>query len=253
MNPEEEYESAILTGNDLTPLGDYDSNGFSARGWDVDAASNAMKATHGVLMSMESFVEGVALCQKEKSAAITACCGQWSQGLEKIRLQHALKIEMGASRAGPLLADGSSLTNALVEMERYYSVCSESTSERWREACCDQYHRTPSSSLPSNVAEQSDVIDRETASVRTVDEALIQGIVPKIKHAVTKSDTRTRERESALNDIKVKVTEAQDNLVKQKEWSRSHWQRVKDENRKIDEVCFTAPSFDIATLTTHAS
>ena len=243
-HPDEEYESAILTGNDLTPLGDYDSNGFSARGWDMDAASNTLKATHAVLKVIESFVEGVALCQKEKSAAITGCCGQYSRGLEKIQLQHSLKMEMGGSRVGPLLADGSSLTNALVEMEQYYSVCSESASERWREACCDEYHRTPSSSLHKvDASEPSDETDGSaTVNVRTIDETLIQGIVPKIKHAVTKAESRTLERELALNDIKVKVAEAQDNLVKQKEWSRSHWQRVKDENRKIDQVC-CKPSF----------
>lgn len=241
---EEEYVSAILTGNDLTPLGDYDSNGFSARGWDVDAASNALNSTKGVLKCMESFVEGVALCQKEKSAAMAGCCGQWSSGLEKIRLQHSLKVEMGGSRVGPLLADGSSLTNALIEMEQYYSLCAELSSDRWREACCDEYHRQPSSSsFHRDVDHQTEAdnahyaTQQDAAGKKSIDQSLIQGLVPKMRHAVQKAEERTRERELALSDIRTKVADAQDNLTKQKEWASTHWKRVKDENRKIDQVC----------------
>lgn len=188
---EEEYESAILTGNDLTPLGDYDSNGFSARGWDADAASNALNATKGVLTCMEAFVEGLALCQKEKSASMAGCCGQLSSGLEKVRLQHSLKLEMGGSRVGPLLADGSSLANALEAMEQYYSLCAESSSDKWREACCDEYHRQPS--LQNNV-DQRDGENNATQYgdfvMRAIDESLVQGLVPKMRLAVTKAEVR---------------------------------------------------------------
>jgi hypothetical protein len=247
---EEEYESAILTGNDLTPLGDYDSNGFTARGWDIDAASNALKATQGVLKCMELFVEGTALCQKENGAAMVGCCDQLSHGLEKVRLQHSSELEMGGNRVGPLLAEGSSLKNALVEMEQYYSLCAESSSERWREACCDEYHRTPSFSQHREEGERTYETtttkdNKPITSSKRIDETLIQGLVPQMKLAVTKAEARTCDRELAINDIRSKVAGAQDNLMKQKEWSAIHWKRVKDENRKIDEVCvayFGVPS-----------
>ena len=45
---EEEYESAVIHGHDLTPLGDYDCNGFSARGWNHDAATVALAASRDV-------------------------------------------------------------------------------------------------------------------------------------------------------------------------------------------------------------
>ena len=57
---EEEYESAVICGNDLTPNGDYDSNGFTARGWNHDAATVALAASRDVLCNLEVFVEELA-------------------------------------------------------------------------------------------------------------------------------------------------------------------------------------------------
>ena len=56
----EEYESAIVCGNDLDPGGDRDSNGFSARGWDRDAASSALRSCLDVLGDVGAFVEELA-------------------------------------------------------------------------------------------------------------------------------------------------------------------------------------------------
>jgi hypothetical protein len=237
----EEYESAILTGNDLTSGGDYDSNGFSARGWDANATSNALKATHSVLKCMEAFVEGVALCEKEKSTVMATCCGQWSDGLEKVRLHHSPKLEMGGSRVGPLLAEGSSLNKALIQMEQYYRMCAEASSERWREACCDENHRTCSESFSfhkSFLDQQSDVNSKDVGvkNNRTIVNSLIQGLIPRMKLANNKAEGRIRERDLALNDTRTKVAEAQGVLMKQKEWSSIHWQRVKEENKTIDQI-----------------
>jgi hypothetical protein len=88
-----------LTGNDLTPRGDVDSKGFSARGWDAEAALNALRAAHSVLKCMESFVEGVVLCEKEKGAVMTTCFGRWSDGLEKVRL-HKVQTGVAESKKG---------------------------------------------------------------------------------------------------------------------------------------------------------
>ena len=214
---DEEYISAVLTGNDLTPLGDYDSNGFSGVGWDVDAASNTLTATHSILKCLESFVEGVALCQKQKGAALVGCCGKWSNRLEKVRLQHASKFEMGGSRVGPLLAEQSSLTNALMEMEKYYSSCAESSSQLWRDACCDENHRIDASDQFDDTNDDG-MIDNKLKEKfnKAIDNSLIQGIVPKIKLAVKKSEKRNNEREMAIIDIRSRVAKAQDNLTKQK-------------------------------------
>ncbi|KAL7484781.1 hypothetical protein ACHAW6_010396 [Cyclotella cf. meneghiniana] len=270
----QEYESAILTGNDLTPGGDYDSNGFSGRGWDVDAASDALRANRGVMESMEMFVEGVALCEKQRGAGLIGCCGVLSDGLDRLRAQQS-------QRQGPILAEGSSLANALLEMEQYYYLCAESATEHWREACCDDHHRKPSSSLHRTINETTDRNNDGIDTNRAIDASLIQGLLPRMKLAVKKAEERTRERELALNDIRSKVTEAQDALMKQKvratfygiflvvvsghthynvhsckicntrvihltfntpyliivkEWSSAHWKRVKEENRKIDEI-----------------
>eukprot|EP00804_Cyclotella_cryptica_P001684 CCRYP_009059-RA/>CCRYP_009059-RA protein AED:0.31 eAED:0.31 QI:17/1/1/1/1/1/3/2439/903 len=225
----DEYESAILTGNDLTPGGDYDANGFSGRGWDVDAASHALRANRGVLECMEMFLEGVALCEKERGAGLIGCCGTWSDGLDRVRAQHA-------QRQGPMLLDGSSLAEALLEMEQYYCVCAESVTERWREACCDEHHRTPSSSLHRTTDEKPDGNNGGSKTNKTIETSLIQGLLPRMKLAVKKAGERTKERETALNDIRTKVAEAQDALLKQKDWSSAHWKRVKEENRKIDEI-----------------
>lgn len=227
---DEEYESAILTGDDLTPQGDYDSNGFSARGWDADAASNALKASQGVLKCMESFVEGVAWRQKENGVAAARRCGDLVHGLEKI------KANMDGGRVGPLLAHGSSLANALVEIEQYYSSCAKSSSERWREACCNDH--PPPSLFRRGIDGQpgDDVTDKTVNGKKAINESLIKGFVPRVKYAVMKAEKRIYDREFVLSGIQNKVSEAENNLMKQKERSFQQWQRVKDENKSIDEV-----------------
>lgn len=205
----QEYESAILTGNDLTPGGDYDSNGFSGRGWDVDAASDALRANRGVMESMEMFLEGVALCEKQRGAGLIGCCGVLSDGLDRMRAQQS-------QRQGPILAEGSSLANALLEMEQYYYLCAESATEHWREACCDEHHRTPASSLHRTINETTDTNNDGIDTKKEIDATLIQGLLPRMKLAVKKAEERAKERELALTDIRSKVAEAQDALMKQK-------------------------------------
>jgi hypothetical protein len=234
---EEEYASAVSTGNDLSDGGDGDLNGFSARGWDCDAASRALGGTLGVLACLEEFVEGMALCEKERGAVMVDCCGRWSDGVERVRLGRSGELESERRRVGPLLLEGSTLANALKEMEQYYTLCAENSSQRWRGACWDEHHRVPSSSLHKIADDTTNGSANSTCNGgRTIDESLIQGLIPKMRASVKKAKERNLERELALSDIRHKVAEAQENLKKQKEWSSSHWQRVKEENRKIDEI-----------------
>ncbi len=246
----EDYESAIITGNDLDSSGDYASNGFTARGWDCDAATAALRSSCEVLNMMERFVEVVALSRKEEAARVLGACESWSLGRERLlsggdgggglgmlRRRGGTKNNNSSSnnsnthiRVGPLLSTGTDLgTNisiALEAMEEYFSSLAETDSQLWRDACSE------SSSTNSATPNDIDAADRNknTAS------SSFQGMLPQVREATTKAQTRTSQREKALNDIRMRVAEAQNILLKQKEWAANQWKRVQMEDAKIDQL-----------------
>lgn len=239
----EEYQSAIITGNDRTPHGDYDSNGFSARGWDVNAASLALRSCHGVLQGLEGFVEELALIRKEEGVKVMSVCGKFGEVVEGVRSgaaaaggkkkRHQLQQQKDV-RVGPILVSGSSLSVAMEKMEEYYSICAETDAEQWRKACSDSH--LPSL-LPNNTTAQQQQSDGTGEIVsKDIDPMLIQGILPKLRIAVTKANTRVTDRETALNEIRSKVGEAENTLRKQKEWAAIQWTRVREENANIDRI-----------------
>lgn len=63
--PGDECGAAIAVGFDLTPGGDAEANGFSAGGWDRDAASEALRRAEGTLRRTGNFVEEWMLKRKE--------------------------------------------------------------------------------------------------------------------------------------------------------------------------------------------
>ena len=107
-----------------------------------------------------------------------------------------------------------------------------------RVPCCNN---NPShSSFHIGIDRQSDdnVTDETVNDKKAINESLIKGFVPKMKSAVIKAEKRIYDRELALSSIQNKVSEAESNLMKQKQRSLQHWQRVKDENTSIDEVSY---------------
>lgn len=230
----EDYESAIICGNDLHPSGDYASNGFTARGWDCDAATAALRSSCEVLNMMERFVEEVALSRKEEAARVLRACESWSLGRERLlsggdggggvlRRRGGNKTNNSSSnhntrhsRLGPLLSTetdlGTNISIALETMEEYFSTLAETDSQQWRDVCLES--TGTSSAAPSS----------------------FRGMLPQIREAATKAQTRTSRRETALNDIRMRVTEAQNILVKQKEWASNQWKRVQMEDAKIDQL-----------------
>ena len=247
---DEEYTSAIICGNDLTPNGDYDSNGFSARGWDQDAATNALYASRDVLLGMETFVAQLATVEKESASVVLGA-------VEKLR-DHCNCIPPRSGRSssglGPMLLSGTNLHTALLAMEEYYESTSVNSLERWRMACSptSSRHNNRSDLFNSTAkveekngngllfSDNNNKTDEQLSASSTKHPAsppeLIRGMLHRLQTASTKATTRTTERDRALSVVRSNIAEAENILRGQKEWAHSQWQRVVDEERNIDRL-----------------
>jgi len=61
-------------------------------------------------------------------------------------------------------------------------------------------------------------------------------MLPRLRDASSKAVNRASERERALSDVRGKVHEAESIMRKQKEWARSQWLRVAEEESNIDRL-----------------
>lgn len=260
---EEEYSSAIVCGNDLTPEGDRDSNGFSARGWDHDAATSALCASRDVLQGMEAFVMELATVEKDVAAAVYGAVEKLRDHRKSILLPfrdpRSSSSSGGGGRLGPMLASGTNLSNAILAMEEYYERCSMGALERWRMACAPSRRSssstTTTTTITSSPLSRSELFgadnyhekdggcvegglfrDRDAAVAVPHPPELICGMLPRLHRALAKATTRTSERECALSVVRSNVSEAQNILRGQKEWAHSQWQRVADEESNIDRL-----------------
>ena len=210
--PHEEYTSAIITGNDRHPSGDYASNGFTARGWNVDAASMALRSNCEVLEMLTQFVDGMAKERNVRAEKVRGVCTAWRVRKEKLSCgSRSGKGKKQMNRVGPLLSSGSDVgTNisiALETMEEYFSHVAD-------EAYGTNYNSTAETSF-----RRGEMM-----------------MLPELKDATIKAQTRTCQRETALNDARKRVMEAQNALLKQKEVAANQWKRVRSEEDKIDRL-----------------
>ena len=74
--PGEEFESAIVMGNDMTPGGDETMNGFSAKGWNPHLATASIRQAVKTLEATGSFVEELILTRKNSAASTSQACDQ---------------------------------------------------------------------------------------------------------------------------------------------------------------------------------
>jgi len=61
-------------------------------------------------------------------------------------------------------------------------------------------------------------------------------MMPRLRAASDKAETRASERERALSEVRDRVSESESILMTQKEWARSQWRRVADEESNIDRL-----------------
>ncbi|KAL7531640.1 hypothetical protein ACHAXR_004145, partial [Thalassiosira sp. AJA248-18] len=239
---EEEYSSAIICGNDLTPNGDADSNGFTARGWNPDAATLALGVGRDVLDVMDGFVTEMASCQKQKSTGMNDAVGRVSDFRTRLVERNQFR------RVGPILSRGTNLSVAMEAMEEYYASVAIGDLERWRVACSENrgsalsHHSSTSIEMKemNNNKKDSDQQQQEgnkpKEGAKYHDPELIHGILPKLRTASLKADARTNQRERAISTIRSKLTESQTILQHQKQWAASQWRRVHNEECNIDRL-----------------
>ncbi|EJK54853.1 hypothetical protein THAOC_25480, partial [Thalassiosira oceanica] len=208
---DEEYKSAVVLGNDLTANGDFDSNGFTARGWNHDACSSALSASRDVLGIMETFLENIAAAKKQESEEVLNATSKMKECQQRL-----MSTSYSKQRLGPLLNAGTNLAIAMESVEEYYTDVAEYSAEQSCEVGEDL-------SLSEQVEKQEQLF-------------CVQGMLPKLKEATVKATSRVHERERAMDDIRTFVSDAQSILVRQKNWAANQWRQVEEEEANIDRL-----------------
>ncbi|KAL3810241.1 hypothetical protein ACHAXA_008731 [Cyclostephanos tholiformis] len=250
----------------MTPMGDRDSNGFSARGWDRDATTIALGYCRDVLAGMSSFVTELAEAEGRGSDTV-------AEAATRLGERRTMLLAGGGGsggRVGPMLSSNTKLSIALLAVEEYYASVSDGVSGRWRMARsspppspppgglgggggsgssrstldrrrfesferADANHPDGKERVTKNDGVDDTSMDRRSAPT-TPPESMIRGMLPRLRGAATKAALRTSERERGLAEIRDKIAEAESILRKQKEWAASQWRRVADEESNIDRL-----------------
>lgn len=239
---DEDYSGAVVCGDDLSPDGDRGANGFSGRGWNHDAATAALAASGDALRRMEGFVEELAVGEKESAARAAVAVGRLAGIREEAarggqRQRRGKNNHFVAGRLGPMLSGGTDLSLAVAAVEEYYTSCAEGALERWTMACSNRRCSTEPESIELQELSDGQVaLNQKAERLQRQQKESIEGFLPKLRTASDKAAARASERERALLDIRFKFSEAECTLRKQKEWARSRWQKVADEESNIDRL-----------------
>ncbi len=109
--------------------------------------------------------------------------------------------------------------------------------ERWRAACAER----PAPQEPESIEfwEISDGRavqgkEEERRGKRLMED--LHRLLPKLHTKLTKAVVQAAEQERALLEIRAKFFEANALPQRQKEWARSQWQKVADEESNIDQM-----------------
>mmetsp|Transcript_29225 Transcript_29225/g.69586 ORF Transcript_29225/g.69586 Transcript_29225/m.69586 type:complete len:902 (+) Transcript_29225:312-3017(+) len=223
---DEEYKSAVVLGNDLTANGDFDSNGFTARGWNHDACSSALSASRDVLGIMETFLENIAAAKKQESEEVLNATSKMKECQQRL-----MSTSYSKQRLGPLLNAGTNLAIAMESVEEYYTDVAEYSAEQWRIANTNLHASTLCSAC--EVGEDLSLSEQVEKQEQLF---CVQGMLPKLKEATVKATSRVHERERAMDDIRTFVSDAQSILVRQKNWAANQWRQVEEEEANIDRL-----------------
>lgn len=229
--PGDEYLSAIVIGNDVTPGGDKTINGFSSKGWNPHLITASIRQAVKTLEATASFVEELIVSQKNCAASTTQACDQLRDLLIIREDKDVLASENATasstsirsssrnvqkanvkSQAGPLLFPGSTLHEALVAMDHYHSKVAEGNARRWRMAS------STTAGLPSND----------------------DGALPSVQIAAKKSGERAQRREQGILDMQLLLAESELILKTKKDEANALWGKVhkteKEVNRRLEEM-----------------
>ena len=156
-----------------------------------------------------------------------------------------------------MLSPRTGLSAAMLALEEYYAGCSGAASERWRMAryptprgaagtsssssSSSSFDRSgsfgPANAIPDGMGEdRASAAAEATAPSHPPPESMIRGMLPRLRAASDKAETRASERERALSEVRDRVSESESILMTQKEWARSQWRRVADEESNIDRL-----------------
>ncbi|GKZ01367.1 hypothetical protein MPSEU_001087700 [Mayamaea pseudoterrestris] len=214
LNGKDDYESAVFMGYDLHPEGDKALNGFSARGWSIPATTAALQQTEQSLHDLTQFCEDMVLSQKEFAAKASVYC-------DNLRVNHpslgghapqvhpvdsdweivdprASDFIMTPGRVGPLLYPGSTLCQAVMALENYYSRTAEGESQRWRMASLQR-----------------------------------KGFLPSIRRAYQQFVERSKKRQQALDGASQQARRMEDRLNRLKILSERSWEAVYDAEHRV--------------------
>jgi len=214
----EQYD-AIMMGKDVGGS-DREANGFSAKGWNPDRASVALRKAQSTLQATTRFVEELIIGHKANAAALgNASCHlsvsvnetvDDSSPLDKDGVDTTLNgnnsnsISISDSDMNPLLFPPSTLHKAILSIEKYHMNLAHSEAFRWRYAS---------------------KIETCNSNASPIKEAR-GGLLSNLQMAEINTCKRATKREKALNDAQARAEQAERIVSSLRDIARRKWDQV---------------------------
>jgi len=265
--PGEEFESAIVMGNDMTLGGDKTMNGFSAKGWNPHLATASIRQAVKTLEATGSFVEELILSRKNSAASTSQACDQLrdiliidnmdEEGIVVTPRKEIKSVESGENQESDARVEGNfslkteTRNSAALKTSGKNVVLSPSSSNAaastksqagpllfpgssLHEAlvAMDQYH--------SKVAE-GDARRWRMASLTTGGlPSNEDGALPSVQQAAKRAGERAARREKGIMDMQLILAEAELILKTRKDGTKKLWFDVHkgeaEVNRRLEEM-----------------
>ena len=268
----EEYESAVVVGNDLTVGGDLRANGFAAKGWNPERTTESLHIAHKSLKSTLSFMEEIALSRKNCANFTSQACDRLRDVivLEECPEHQAVYAAQRNVLSSPkrrrkqfnheekdFLNDGnrtdediSNVTDDIMNKASKAldsfdnSISAEQRSKlgplqfpgstlHAASVAVEQYHSMIAEGDAHRWRLASSGVQNRFIKLGEVYEGRHEGLLPELHEAISKLTERTQRRESAFNIANDRTKEAEETLSDRKKKAQDLWEKVKEMEEKV--------------------
>ena len=262
----EDYESAVVVGNDLTVGGDLRANGFAAKGWNPERTSKSLHIANKSLQSTLSFMEELALSRKNCANYTSQACDRLRDVivLEECPEHQAVYSAQRNVYSSPkrrrkqlnidkkdILYDGNcsdedtnNVTDDIMnKASKALDAFDNSISPEQRSKlgplqfpgstlhaasiAVEQYHSMIAEGDAHRWRLASSGVQNRNIKLGEVYEGRHEGLLPELHEAISKLSERTQRRESAFNIASDRAKEAEETLSDRKKKAQDLWEKVK--------------------------
>jgi len=267
----EEYESAVVMGRDLKNGADKDQNGFSAKGWNPDCTSVAIRRSESTLVAITKFLEDLIIAKKTGDVSISQACDQLRDctGLESTYRMNKHTTERGSLGSDNedtkvteketktlssaiignsscfgshknVVTDNVNPKNSNIDdtqhnLSRLGPLVFPGTSLHKALVALEQYYVKTSEADALKWRKASTCNDCNKTPSSPIQNTRGDAMLPNLINATNKTRIRAEMRERALHDAQARVDEAEKLLREKKQIAQQRWNLVNDTEAEIQK------------------